>query len=238
MACLVSPAFSTFWVGTALAVYPLDVFRPANPFLADGIFVLDSVAYINGSCHWTYYVAQLLLHVYVTTGQRCIAVARRGLAFAGRNSYENVLNSIMSVLDAPKFMVWMACGNDLYPPRPNMQAYEDPLRKSLHHLLSKCMTYCAEHRFVFGGSSDVWQYSKHFPQSACIEYDRLCAMLVRYILSQRTLYPGIGAITGSRMLQGLHLVDVIGHLSADSMPQLCLIFRMFARWGMAGISRL
>ena len=162
MACLVSAAYSTFAVGTALAVYPLDVFRRDSRILADGIIVLDSVAYIKGTCHWTYYVAQLLLHMYVTTGQRCIAVAKWGISFVGYNSYEYVLNRIMSVLDAPKFMVWMACGNDLYPPEPNMQAYEDPLREALQHLLSKGMAYCAEHRFVFGGSSDVWQYSEHF----------------------------------------------------------------------------
>ena len=48
---------------------------------ADGIIVLDSGAYIRGARHWTEYMAELLFHIYVATGQRCIAVAQGGLSF-------------------------------------------------------------------------------------------------------------------------------------------------------------
>ena len=233
MALPVSVAFSTLQVGTALAVYLLA----HSGLRADGIIVLDSGAYIRGVCHWTEYMAELLFHIYVTTGQRCIAVAQGGLSlveYSRGKSYEDVLKRIMSVFVAPKFMLWVALGNDLYPPKPNMQAYEAPLRRALQQLLSKAMAYCPEHRFVFGGSSDVWQYSKHFSQEACSEYDRLCAMVRGYIQSQRGLYPGLGAITGASMLKGMALVDRIGHFSEEGMGQLRVFFQMIAKWGMAG----
>ena len=110
-----------------------------------------------------------------------------------------------------------------------MQAYETPLRRALQQFLSKALAYCPEHRFVFGGSSDVWQYSKYFPQEACKEYDRMCAMVCAYIQSQRGLYPGLGA----PMLKGVALLDRIGHFSDESMGQLRVFFRMLVKWGMA-----
>ena len=236
--------FSTVQVGAALAVYLLDVvgdlaFRGLR---ADGIIVLDSGAKIRGARHWTEYMAEpeLFFHIYVATGQRCIAVAQGGLSFveySGGKSYEYVLERITSVFVAPKFMVWVALGNDLYPPKPNMQAYEAPLRRALRQLLSKALAYCPEHRFVFGGSSDMWQYSKHFSQEACREYDRLCAMVRGYIQSQRGLYPGLGAITGAPMLQGVALVDRIGHFSEEGMGQLRVFFRMVRKMAAGNASR-
>ena len=122
-----SVSFSTFQVGNALAVYLLDVMVDfaGTGFRADGIIVLDSGAYIHGTLHWTEYMAELLFHIYVATGQRCIAVAQGGLSFVENSngkSYEHLLQCIMSVFVAPKSMLWVVLGNDLYPPKPNMQA--------------------------------------------------------------------------------------------------------------------
>ena len=103
----------------------------------------------------------------------------------------------------------------------------------LQQLLSKALAYCPEHRFVFGGSSDVWQYSKYLPQEACKEYNRMCAMVCGHIQSQRGLYPGLGAISGAPMLKGDALVDRIGHFSAEGMGKLRVFFRMLVKWGMA-----
>ena len=228
----VSVAFSTLQVGAAVAVYLLDVFGDAAPSRVDGIIVLDSGAKIRGVRHWTEYMAELLFHIHVATGQRCIAVAQGGLSFVEyweATSYQYVLERITSIFVAPRFMVWVALGNDLYPPEPDMQAYETPLRRALQQFLSKALAYCPEHRFVFGGSSDVWQYSKYFPQEACKEYDRMCAMVCAYIQSQRGLYPGLGA----PMLKGVALLDRIGHFSDESMGQLRVFFRMLVKWGMA-----
>ena len=240
----VSVAYSTVQLGAALAVlvrYPVLGDLAGRSKLSDGIIVLDSGAYIRGARHWTEYMAELLFNIYVATGQRCIAVAQGGLSFvefwgASRTSksYKHVLGRITSVFVAPKFMVWVALGNDLYPPRPCMQAYEAPLRRALQQLLCKAMAYCPEHRFVFGGSSDVWQYSKHFSQEAGRDYDRLCAMVRGYIQSQRGLYPGLGAITGAPLLRGVALYDRIGYFSEEGIAQLRVFFRMLGKWGMAG----
>ena len=131
----VSLAFSTFQVGAAVAVYLVDVVGGLGRGLrADGIIVLDSGAYIRGARHWTEYMAELLFHIYVATGQRCIAVAQGGVSFVeylGGKSYEYALKRITSVFVAPKFMLWVALGNDLYPPKRNMRAYEAPLLRAL-----------------------------------------------------------------------------------------------------------
>ena len=80
----------------------------------------------------------------------------------------------------------------------------------------------------------MWQYSQHFPQEACREYDRLCAMVCGHIQSQRGMYPGLEAITGAPMLQGVALADRIGHFSEESMGQLRDFLRIVVKWGMAG----
>ena len=112
----VSVAFSTLQVGAAVAVYLLDVFGDAAPSRVDGIIVLDSGAKIRGVRHWTEYMAELLFHIHVATGQRCIAVAQGGLSFVEyweATSYQYVLERITSIFVAPRFMVWVALGNDL-----------------------------------------------------------------------------------------------------------------------------
>ena len=63
----------------------------------DGIIVLDSGAYIRGAHRWTEYMAELLFHIYVATGQRCIAVAQGGLSFveySEAKTYKYVLERI------------------------------------------------------------------------------------------------------------------------------------------------
>ena len=205
----------------------------------DGILVLDSFAFIDGINDWKHYVAHLLQNMYESTGQRCAVVAQGSITFlkySWRSSYEYILQCI-TFFAAPKFMVWVSMGNDLYPPHENMQAYEAPLRGALQQLLRIAMEYCPEHRFVFGGSSEVWQYSYYFSKSHCDEYDRMCAMVRAYLNSQRALYPGLGVITGDPMLKGLTLVDRIGHISSLGLGQLRVFFRMLASWGMAGCSR-
>ena len=235
-------SFATVQVGAALAVYLLDVVGDlaGGDAIVDGIIVLDSGAYIRGVRHWTEYIAEILFDTFLATGQRCIAVAQGGLSFVANRrakSYLYVLENVTSVFVAPRFMVWVALGNDLYPPEPDMQAYEVPLLSALQHFLCMAVSYCPEHRFVFGGSSDVWRYAQHFSKEACGEYDRLCAMFRAYIQSQHGLgYIGLGAITGAPMLEGVALADRIGHFSEEGMGHLRVFFRMLAKWGMAGDS--
>ena len=46
-----------------------------------GIIVVDSGAFVRGAEHWSVYMKDVLQAVYERTGQRCILVARGGLAF-------------------------------------------------------------------------------------------------------------------------------------------------------------
>ena len=150
---MVTSSFATMQLGVALAVYLLDL---AGDLRADGIIVLDSGGKVRGTQHWTEYMAQLLFYIYVATGQRCIAVVQGGLSFVEyveATSYQYVLERIIEVFPAPRYMLWVALGNDLYPPEADMQAYEVPLRMALQQFLSKAVAYCPEHRFVLGGSS-------------------------------------------------------------------------------------
>ena len=226
----------TTQLGAALAVYL------ANPTgdldgSVDGIFVLDSTAYIRGALPWRYYVGHLLQHMYDTTGQRCAVVAQGSMSFVASSwemSYQYVLQRIKEFFSAPKFMVRVSMGNDLYPPHRNMRVYEAPLREALQLLLRMATEYCSEQRFVFGGSSEVWQYSQYFSPEACSEYDRMCAMVRSCFHSQRGMYPGVSVINGDALLKGVVLTDRIGHISQLSMGQLRCFFRVLAKWGMAG----
>ena len=76
----VSVAYSTVQLGAALAVlvrYPVLGDLAGRSKLSDGIIVLDSGAYIRGARHWTEYMAELLFHIYVSTGQRYRVGLRR-----------------------------------------------------------------------------------------------------------------------------------------------------------------
>ena len=48
------------------------------------------------------------------------------------------------------------------------------------------------------------------------------------------MYPGLGAIIGAPILQGVALADRIGHFFEESMGQLRVFFRIVVKWGMAG----
>ena len=82
---------------------------------------------------WSVYMQDVLQAVYERTGQRCILVARGGLAFCNHRdpswTYHHVLQRITARCDAPRFVVWKSLGKDLCPPRADMRAYEPGLRR-------------------------------------------------------------------------------------------------------------
>ena len=98
-----------------------------------GIIVVDSGAFVRGAEHWSVYMQDVLQAVYERTGQRCILVARGGLAFCNdwdpSRTYHHVLHCITARCEAPRFVVWISLGNDLNPPRADMRAYEPGLRR-------------------------------------------------------------------------------------------------------------
>ena len=201
-----------------------------------GIIVVDSGAFVRGAEHWSVYMQDVLQAVYERTGQRCILVARGGLAFCNgwdpSRTYQYVLQCITARCEAPRFVVWISLGNDLYPPRADMRAYEPGLLGAVGSFLTQAFAYCPQHCFLYGGSSEVWQYAKHFDSGACREYDRLCGTVCGYIRAQRGMYPGLDARTGASLLNGVELADRIGHFSAGSMPILRHFYAELVVWGM------
>ena len=130
-----------------------------------GIIVVDSGAFVRGAEHWSVYMQDVLQAVYERTGQRCILVARGGLAFFHWDpfrTYQYVLQCISARCEAPRFVVWISLGNDLYPPRADMRAYEPGLLGAVGSFLTQAFAYCPQHRFLYGGSSEVWQFPRHF----------------------------------------------------------------------------
>ena len=63
-----------------------------------GIIVVDSGAFVRGAEHWSVYMQDVLQTVYDRTGQRCILVARGGLAFCNdcdaSRTYHHVLHYV------------------------------------------------------------------------------------------------------------------------------------------------
>ena len=205
-----------------------------------GIIVVDSGAFVRGAEHWSVYMQDVLQAVYERTDQRCILVARSGLAFCNdwdpTRTYQYVLQCITACCEAPRFVVWISLGNDLYPPRADMRAYEPGLLGAVGSFLTQAFAYCPQHRFLYGGSSEVWQYAKHFDSGACREYDRLCGIVCGHIRAQRSMYSGLDCSTGARLLHGVELVDRIGHFSAGSMATLRHFYTVLVMWGMTTAS--
>ena len=210
-----------------------------------GIIVGDSTAFVRGAEHWTVYMQDVLQAVYERTGHKCILVACGGLAFYNTlvpsKTYQHVLHDIMLRCEAPRFMVWISMGNDIYPPRADMRAYERGLLVAVGSLLTQAYPYCRQHCILYGGSSEVWQYAKHFEAEACREYDRVCGAVCRYFqeyaaqsAAMRGRYLRLDARTGADLLQGVELVDRIGHMSAGSMAILRDFYTELVRWGMSG----
>ena len=236
---MVTYPFGLYAWGVAQALVWLDdladVLLGAKPRPA-GIFVVDGTANVRGAEHWTVYMQDVLQTVYERTGQRCMLVARGGLAFCKHGhrprTYQDILHCIMARCEAPRFMVWVSLGNDLYPPRADMRAYEPRLLGAVGSFLTQAFAYCPQHCFLYGGSSEVWQYGKHFDSGACREYDRLCGIVCGYIRAQRSMYPRLDARTGAELLNGVELADRIGHFSAGSMAILRHFYTELVMWGM------
>ena len=178
----------------------------------------------------------VLQAVYERTGQRCILVARGGLAFCNdwdpSRTYHHVLHCITARCEAPRFVVWISLGNDLYPPRADMRAYEPGLLGAVGSFLTQAFAYCPQHCFLYGASSEVWQYAKHFDSAECREYDRLVGVVCGHILACRSTYPGLDARTGAELLHGVELADRIGHISSGSIGMLRHFYTENVLWGM------
>ena len=206
-----------------------------------GIIVFDSGAFVRGAEHWSVYMQDVLQAVYENTGQRCIVVARGGASFNHRDvsrTYQHVFQCIKERCDAPLFMVWVSFGNDLYPPRADMRKYEAGVLAAVSSLLTLAFAYCPRHCFLYGASSEVWQYAKHFDSAECREYDRLVGVVCGHFLACRSLYPGLDARTGAELLHGVELADRIGHFSAGSIGMLRHFYTELVQWGMMwGMSR-
>ena len=250
---MVAYPFGLYAWGVAQALVWLndraDVFLGAKP-RPPGIIVVDS--FVQGAEHWTVYMQDVLQAVYERTGHKCILVACGGLAFYNtlepKKTYKRVLRDIMECCGAPRFMVWVSMGNDIYPPRSDMRYQERGLLLAIGSLLTQAYSYCTQHCILYGGSSEVWQYGKHFDSEACAEYDRVCGAVCKYLqyyAAESKAMPGrylrLDAMTGADLLQGVEpvatLVPRIGQISADSMPILRDFFTELVRWGMSGSVR-
>ena len=196
----------------------------------DGIFVMDSFAIIEGPKAWEEYVAEILFQVWKATNMKCLAVVSGGASF-GKFSYEQMFATIRRNFAAPRFVVWISMGNDLYPLDiehiPQSHLYERTTK-----LLNMASRWAPENRMVFGGSSTVWGYVDKFSPSVCSFYDTKCIMVREYLRTRGEH----SCITGALIFQGMVLKDRIGHVSAESMPILIEGFRILTRWGMAQIS--
>ena len=235
---ITSPCALYAWGAAQALLWRNDVgeVSPGAKQRPPGIIVVDSGAFVRGAEHWSVYMQDVLQAVYERTGQRCMLVARAGLAFCNEwdpsRTYQYVLQCITARCEAPRFVVWISLGNDLYPPRADMRVYGPGLLGAVESFLTQAFAYCPQHRFLYGASSEVWQYAKHFDSGACREYDRCCDMVCGHILAQGNTYPGLDARTGAELLNGVELADRIGHFSSGSMAILRQFYIDLVKWGM------
>ena len=135
---------------------------------------------------------------------------------------------VFTYFAAPRFVVWISMGNDLYP-----LGYDHIRQSYLYErttkLLNMASRWAPENRMVFGGSSTVWGYVDKFSPSVCSFYDTKCIMVREYLRTRGQH----SCITGASIFKGMVLKGRIGHVSFESMPILIEGFRILTRWGMA-----
>ena len=136
-----------------------------------------------------------------------------------------MLSVVERTLRPPPWMVWIAMGNDLYPPKRDedrMAQTRDTVYE-LNDVFSMAQTFCLRHVVVFGGSASMFAYQESFGQELAEEYDRQVAhvqqvlkgMVAKHILVAET-------------------VDRIGHVGHRSLVPVAnglASLSMTAGWG-------
>ena len=176
----------------------------ANVF--DGILLSDS--FLTGN-HQNFFAHQSAIGCMLSTISRVLAknyvfVMRRGGAF-GYGDFGDFGVYLAETINMSIHFVWVAMGNDVYN-----GASEEKLHK-LCGKINVCLNRVARqgHRvtLVFGGSSLVWQYAETHNSSFAAKYDKA----VGFVLKQLREY-GHDALSGCHHLQGIRLVDRLGHV--------------------------
>ncbi len=192
-----------------------------------GIFVIDSFATIRGHHMWQAYMGEILLHVWETTGMRCLAVVLPDASLRG-HQYHNAFELVQKNFKMPQFMVWMAMGNDMYPIDASPANAIRKTCNSIESLFNNLDPWWCQHLLVFGGSSATWAYDLNHHQELARRYDIMCKAVRGYVREKI----GIPCINGGDLMFGIRTVDKVAHVSSFSIVQLKHIFVTLTRWGM------
>jgi len=201
----------------------------------DGVFVADSFLYLRGPWAKEVYIFRMLAGVKKKTGMRCVAVFRGGASFRG-GMFMEMLSVVERTLRPPPWMVWIAMGNDLYPPKRDedrMAQTRDTVYE-LNDVFSMAQTFCLRHVVVFGGSASMFAYQESFGQELAEEYDRQVAHVQQVLKGMVDKHILVAATTGVEMFRGIETVDRIGHVGHRSLVPVAnglASLSMTAGWG-------
>ena len=187
-----------------------------------GVFMVDSFAMVRGPSAWQAYLVLILRIAMHLSGDPAAAVVCPGASF-GNGKFARAYHRIRPLFARPRWMVWLAMGNDLYP--PGTPVVVEQVWDLGSRLIAAARSWCPNQRLVFGGSSQLWRYHLHFPAALCDAYDH-------YVREAADMYTGnaIPCISGDSVFAGIVTADRIGHVSYRSLRELSLAFGMLATW--------
>ena len=194
-----------------------------------GVVLVDSMVFLRSKYTYFNCLQRMVDNIYDVTGVAVSAVARGGASFCGQVTYEEMLVFIHYKyhMEWPyKFLLVISMGNDIYVKGPD----DDGTKKIPYELADSAgigirdFMWSARNLFdciglVFGGSSDVWQYSG----KKGYVYDRLVDEVLKSSIKYGFQYGLDYVSSGTSELDTLSkedIVDSIGHIHVLAYPKL------------------
>ena len=190
------------------------------------IMICDSFMMLRGDAAWHDVACDVMLQVLRRTHIRCMLVVVPGASFKNR-MYDEVFHCMQQCVAAPGAIVWIAMGNDIFPPgdkriQRNFSSIEGEIKDFFFGRRWFCLPQC----LVFGGSSALWGYDKTMEKMHCEVYDSMVSSIVQTVKKM-----DIPCMTGHAVFSGLQVVDSVGHVSQGSQEVITQGLCILAKWG-------
>ena len=183
----------------------------------DGIVVSDSFLTgkrFNMDAH-RYALERWLLSIRRTHGKNYIFVLCSGGGFA-YGDFGDFGVFLAENMKPPYDFLWIAMGNDLY--RKSVDVDVDALCVKITDRMNRVGKVAQRQMLIFGGSATIWRYAESFDDRYAAWYDENVLKVLSNVGRQKYL-----ALSGRGLLEGLQLVDRIGHVDwRDSSTVECV----------------
>ena len=191
------------------------------------MMICDSFMMLQGVTEWYQLACEIMLQVYLRTRILCMLVVAPGASFKN-GMYDAVFHLVRQCVVAPEALVWIAMGNDIFPPgdkriQRNFWMVDDSIRK----LFRRTRVFCRDQYLIFGGTSNLWMYHNTMDKMHLRVYDAMVTDLVEIVRNM-----GYPCMTGYGAFNGVEVVDNVGHVSEASKEIITEGLCIVAKWAM------